>query len=182
MGFGICVIGCIALVTDIIGGGIIAYPLLAYGMKKASTLNVNFFYAAVAALFCIPHSALVLFSFLGVIDENTVFYQASYCLFYAIYLLFHIFFFLGASQVYRAGKAEKYAVYVVWAMMLLLFPSISNAAIGGALQIYKYVVLFFNALYFYDCFARITSREQQERDRSAAEKAEEKKRKGANRS
>ena len=184
MGFGICVIGCIALVTDIIGGGIIAYPLLAYGMKKASTLNVNFFYAAVAALFCIPHSALVLFSFLGVIDENTVFYQASYCLFYAIYLLFHIFFFLGASQVYRAGKAEKYAsramsrlymtaVYVVWAMMLLLFPSISNAAIGGALQIYKYVVLF---------FARITSREQQERDRSAAEKAEEKKRKGANRS
>ena len=74
------------------------------------------------------------------------------------------------------------AVYVVWAMMLLLFPSISNAAIGGALQIYKYVVLFFNALYFYDCFARITSREQQERDRSAAEKAEEKKRKGANRS
>ncbi|MFR5865670.1 MAG: hypothetical protein ACLUFV_11275 [Acutalibacteraceae bacterium] len=129
MGFGICVIGCIALVTDIIGGGIIAYPLLAYGMKKASTLNVNFFYAAVAALFCIPHSALVLFSFLGVIDENTVFYQASYCLFYAIYLLFHIFFFLGASQVYRAGKAEKYAsramsrlymtaVYVVWAMKL----------------------------------------------------------------
>ena len=193
MGFGICVIGCIALVTDIIGGGIVAYPLLAYGMKKASTLNVNFFYAAVAALFCIPHSALVLFSFLGVIDENTVFYQASYCLFYAIYLLFHIFFFLGASQVYRAGKAEKYAsramsrlymtaVYVVWAMMLLLFPSISNAAIGGALQIYKYFVLFFNALYFYDCFARITSREQQERDRSAAEKAEEKKRKGANRS
>ena len=186
MGFGICVIGCIALVTDIIGGGIVAYPLLAYGMKTASTLNVNFFYAAVAALFCIPHSALVLFSFLGVIDENTVFYQASYCLFYAIYLLFHIFF-------YRAGKAEKYAsramsrlymtaVYVVWAMMLLLFPSISNAAIGGALQIYKYVVLFFNALYFYDCFARITSREQQERDRSAAEKAEEKKRKGANRS
>ena len=63
MGFGICVIGCIALVTDIIGGGIVAYPLLAYGMKKASTLNVNFFYAAVAALFCIPHSALVLFSF-----------------------------------------------------------------------------------------------------------------------
>lgn len=69
----------------------------------------------------------MLFSFLGVIDENTVFYQASYCLFYAIYLLFHIFFFLGASQVYRAGKAEKYAsramsrlymtaVYVVWAM------------------------------------------------------------------
>ena len=92
MGFGICVIGCIALVTDIIGGGIVAYPLLAYGMKKASTLNVNFFYAAVAALFCIPHSALVLFSFLGVIDENTVFYQASYRLFYAIYLLFHIFF------------------------------------------------------------------------------------------
>ena len=29
MGFGICVIGYIALVTDIIGGGVIAYPLLA---------------------------------------------------------------------------------------------------------------------------------------------------------
>ena len=143
--------------------------------KLAMVGKFLFAAAAVAALFCIPHSALVLFSFLGVIDENTVFYQASYCLFYAIYLLFHIFFFLGASQVYRAGKAEKYAsramsrlymtaVYVVWAMMLLLFPSISNAAIGGALQIYKYVVLFFNALYFYDCFARITSREQQERE------------------
>ena len=87
MGFGICVIGYIALVTDIIGGGVIAYPLLAYGLKKASVLNVNFFYAAVAALFCVPHSALVFFSFIGVIDENTVFYQASYCLFYAIYLL-----------------------------------------------------------------------------------------------
>ena len=109
MGFGICVIGYIALVTDIIGGGVIAYPLLAYGLKKASVLNVNFFYAAVAALFCVPHSALVFFSFIGVIDENTVFYQASYCLFYAIYLLFHIFVFLGAAQVYRAGNAEKYA-------------------------------------------------------------------------
>ena len=192
MGFGICVIGYIALVTDIIGGGVIAYPLLAYGLKKASVLNVNFFYAAVAALFCVPHSALVFFSFIGVIDENTVFYQASYCLFYAIYLLFHIFVFLGAAQVYRAGNAEKYAsramsrlymtaVYVVWAMVLLLFSSIGNAAIYGVLQIYKYIVLFFNALFFYDCYARITSREQQSRDKAAAEKAEQKKIKGANR-
>ena len=190
MGFGICVIGYIALVTDIIGGGVIAYPLLAYGLKKASVLNVNFFYAAVAALFCVPHSALVFFSFIGVIDENTVFYQASYCLFYAIYLLFHIFVFLGAAQVYRAGNAEKYAsramsrlymtaVYVVWAMVLLLFSSIGNAAIYGVLQIYKYIVLFFNALFFYDCYARITSREQQSRDKAAAEKAEQKKSKGA---
>ena len=192
MGFGICVIGYIALVTDIIGGGVIAYPLLAYGLKKASVLNVNFFYAAVAALFCVPHSALVFFSFIGVIDENTVFYQASYCLFYAIYLLFHIFVFLGAAQVYRAGNAEKYAsramsrlymtaVYVVWAMVLLLFSSIGNSAIYGVLQIYKYIVLFFNALFFYDCYARITSREQQSRDKAAAEKAEQKKSKGANR-
>ena len=192
MGFGICVIGYIALVTDIIGGGVIAYPLLAYGLKKASVLNVNFFYAAVAALFCVPHSALVFFSFIGVIDENTVFYQASFCRFDAIYLRCHLFFFLGASKVYRAGNAEKYAsramsrlymtaVYVVWAMVLLLFSSIGNAAICGVLQIYKYIVLFFNALFFYDCYARITSREQQSRDKAAAEKAEQNKSKGANR-
>ena len=176
MGFGICVIGYIALVTDIIGGGIIAFALLAYGLRRAGRFHVNFNRAAVLAVLMIPHSALILADFLipslgltlqgDVLTAYDLIYKISYVIYYALYMAFHALVFTGAAAVYKAGGAAKYAsramsrlymtaVYVIWTLILFFVGTLGNAAIGGALQIYKYLVWLINTLFFYDCFARI---------------------------
>lgn len=190
MGFGICVIGYIALVTDIIGGGIIAFALLAYGLRRAGRFHVNFNRAAVLAVLMIPHSALILADFLipslgltlqgDVLTAYDLIYKISYVIYYALYMAFHALVFTGAAAVYKAGGAAKYAsramsrlymtaVYVIWTLILFFVGTLGNAAIGGALQIYKYLVWLINTLFFYDCFARITTPEQLAREKTAGD-------------
>ena len=171
-------------------GGIIVFALLAYGLRRAGRFHVNFNRAAVLAVLMIPHSALILADFLipslgltlqgDVLTAYDLIYKISYVIYYALYMAFHALVFTGAAAVYKAGGAAKYAsramsrlymtaVYVIWTLILFFVGTLGNAAIGGALQIYKYLVWLINTLFFYDCFARITTPEQLAREKAAGD-------------
>lgn len=176
MGFGLCVLGYLLIGFDAFGGGIIGYPLFAYGLYKVSSTHRFFLYAGMVSLLLTTDSVVNLLAILKIISDTSTLYLAIHTAAYGFRLLMLGLYFLAVKSIAEENKAERLrskavsrfyltAVVYLFTIAVSLFPAIS----AGGLSVYIYVagiaVWLLNIIFMYDCYAKISTPRQIALDR-----------------
>ncbi len=168
MGFGLCVIGYLMIIFDSMGGGVIGWPVLAYGFWKLSSVNKNFKTASVLSAAALVYSVINLMTIFGYISGEGTLYRVSYAAYLAVIASLHFAFMTAISKTARRGGSAKLAngalsrlylteVFYLWTIIIIFIPSINAGTMSILLIIFRYFVGFFNLWFLYTCFTRITT-------------------------
>lgn len=190
MGFGICTLGYLMTVFDSLGGGIIGWPLLAFGFWKLSKVNRLFRVSSAMSVLCIAFSLIDLGEMLNYVDQNGQMYKWAYIGYILLKAFIHLTYLLGIRQLTKEGAPQIALSSFIWMLFIEAYfilsllsaflPQTVGAALGGALVISKYFVGAAGLWIIFTCYAKITTADRIEKDREAhrriTEKDEERKR------
>ena len=184
MGFGIAFLGYCFLLLHSAGLGIIAAPMLAYGLFLASRLEKSFLYAAASALFMLPRGIIVLLDlFLPVAGIDYQITASLPGLNLGSYLLFFIAWFFmilyHCAAVRRIAAENEHAklksaanrqlylssLFIAVAISMVLFSQFVDMALTAWALVAYYIVLLSNMFFTHTCLVLITSEKQYEKDK-----------------
>ncbi|MDD4125576.1 MAG: hypothetical protein PHW77_07635, partial [Eubacteriales bacterium] len=175
MGFGICSLGYLMIIFDSIGGGLIGWPLLAYGFWKLSSVNKSFKTASVLSILALEYSVVNFLVICEFISDEKMFYRVSYAAYLAIMAALHYAFMMAIRQTAQKGGSAKLAngaasrlymteVFYFWALIIIFLPSLNTGTLSMLLILFRYCVGFINLLFLYTCYAQITTASQMEKE------------------
>lgn len=173
MGFGIVLLGYVLSMFDSFGGGIIGYPLMAYGFYRASRVNAGFRASALLSLAMMYDPVWQILILLKVMSGDSRIYQIAHVASFGIKLLLIISFYLGVREIARQGKSAKLErgaisrLYFncVASLFMIVSAFVNFKETQIAINIAFIIAGIVNMLFLLDCASKITTG-----DRMAEEK------------
>lgn len=183
MGFGITSLGYLMIIFDSMGGGLIGWPLMAYGFYRLSAVNNRFRLALILSILSLEYSVVNLLAIFEAVNDQGMFYKVSYGVYLAIGALLHFAIMTGIRQLAKEGGSEKIAntavnrlylteVFYFWAILVMCFPSLNIGTLSMLLLGFRFIIGFMNLWFLYTCFAKITTQSQLEKDKKYFEDLE----------
>jgi hypothetical protein len=171
MGFGIILIGYIASVFDFVCGGIVGYPLMAYGMFRLSRLNGKFAVSGAISLALLYDSVWNLLIILGFAQADSI-YRIAHTTSFAFELLMIVTFYLavkdladGAGSASMSRSAVSRMIFNCIAYIFTIVISfVSFGEVDVIITVAFIIAGIINALFMFDCCAKITTNVRQADD------------------
>ncbi len=169
MGFGIILLGYLLTLLDSFGGGILGYPLMAYGFTKVSKINMRFGLCAIISIISAYEPALQVLAILKVVDPTSAWFTVCHVVSYIVKLSVIITFYFGIIEVARDSKSLEFESKARLRLSLNCFACVvvifatsigQNQAAANIANIAYYVICIMNILFIWDCASKITTREQ----------------------
>ncbi|MEG1742705.1 MAG: hypothetical protein RR246_00895, partial [Clostridia bacterium] len=165
--------------------GIIGYPMMAYGMYLASSVNNKLKISAALALLLMYDSVLNILAALKIISGSSTAFIIAHSLAYGVKLAMFVFFYLAIKEIYAENNAAKlvassinrmYFCIIVYSFTIItaLFPLLSAGGLGYIIFGCRVIAWLLNFLFIYDCYAKITTPAQLALDKQKLNEIEKK--------
>ncbi len=175
MGFGICLLGYLLVIVDSFGGGLIGWPLLVFGFLKLSYVKSDFKTASVLSAIAFFLSFVSIAPLFDFITTDGALYKSAYAAYVALGAAVHAAYLIPLRKLTSEAGAETLAVkaattlyftelYYLWALLALFIPPLGAGVLGASRYVTKYVAGGLNFLFLYNCFAKLTTKRQKQKE------------------